>query len=357
MIASMRNLIDKAGGLYVIAEIGVNHEGDVDRAINLVELAFRGGANCAKFQTYTADELAIKESPAYWDTTKEPTNNQHDLFSKFRSFTQEDYGKIFSHCKALGLDFASTPFSTRALDMLVPMMPFVKIASADITNVPLIRAAGATRLPILLSTGASEIWEVAFALSELQKIGARDISIMHCVLNYPTRPENANLSMISSLRASFPGVTIGYSDHTEAMDNLPALELAHELGAEILEKHFTDDPLQEGNDHYHAMTSNQLLNFRKAVELRSTLRGNLNQKQSLVEENGARVNARRSIVSTRRLVPGEIITSDMLTCKRPGSGISPIHWDSIIGMRVLSEVEIDSQLEWDCLGAPVVRFQ
>lgn len=350
MVASMRNLIEKAGGLYVIAEIGVNHEGDIDRAINLVDLAYRGGANCAKFQTYTADELTIKKSPAYWDTTKEPINSQHELFSKFRSLTEEDYLTIASHCKALGLDFASTPFSTRALHMLSPIMPFVKVASADITNTPLIRAAGKTNLPIVLSTGASEIGEIAFALAELDKVGARDVTLMHCILNYPTSPENANLAMISSLRDSFPGRTIGYSDHTEANPNLLALQVAYELGAEVIEKHFTDNPLQEGNDHYHAMTSAQLASLRDSIRLIDELKGSAREKHSLSSEQISRTNARRSIVSARHLAQGELISAEMITCKRPGLGISPTHWDEIVGMKVLSEIEIDTALEWSMLG-------
>jgi sialic acid synthase SpsE len=354
MTKSMRSLIDDAGGVYVIAEIGVNHEGDLDRAISLVELAARGGANCAKFQTYTADELAVKESPAYWDTTKESTSSQHELFSKFRPFNQIEYETIAAHCRDLGLDFASTPFSARALGMLATMIPFVKIASADITNIPLLRAAAETALPILLSTGASDMWEITLALSELKKAGARDVSIMHCVLNYPTRPENANLAMISSLRASFPELIVGYSDHTEAVSNLPALEVAYELGAEIIEKHFTDNPSQPGNDHYHAMTFEQLMKFRQTIEIKRTLKGAATHKHSIPGESIARTNARRSIVSTRRLLPGEVITAEMLTCKRPGSGISPIHWDEVIGMTVVSEIEIDSPMKWHMIGTPQV---
>lgn len=354
MARSMRNLIDDAGGLYVIAEIGVNHEGDIDRAIGLVELAASGGANCAKFQTYTADELAVKDSPAYWDTTKESTVSQHELFSKFRPFTQVEYSKIASHCKGLGLDFASTPFSVGALGMLRPMIPFVKIASADITNIPLIRAAAKTALPIVLSTGASDMWEIALALSELERAGAEDVSIMHCVLNYPTRPENANLAMISSLRATFPELIVGYSDHTEAVSSLPALEVAYELGAEIIEKHFTDNPLEQGNDHYHAMTSDQLMKFRESIQMKSVLKGKATHKHSIPGESIARLNARRSIVPTRRLSPGELITPEMLACKRPGSGISPMHWDNIIGMRVLLEIEIDSPLQWHMLQSSEV---
>jgi sialic acid synthase SpsE len=168
---------------YVIAEIGVNHEGSMDLAKRLIDDAKAGGCHAAKFQTYKAAKLASRDSPAYWDTTKEPTTSQFALFSKYDRFGEKEYRDLAAHCAAVGIDFVSTPFHDEAIDFLDDLMPFFKIASADLTNSPLLRKVAAKRKPVLLSTGASTLGEIDEAIAELRAHGCTSIVLLHCVLN------------------------------------------------------------------------------------------------------------------------------------------------------------------------------
>ena len=238
---------------YVIAEIGVNHEGSLATAKLLIESAKRGGADAAKFQTYKAGLIASKFSPSYWDTSKEPTTSQYELFTKYDSFGEAEYKELAMHCKKHDIEFVSTPFDLGAVDMLNPLVRFFKIASADITNPPLLKKVAATGKPVILSTGASNIGEIDAALAILHSAGAKEICLMHCILNYPTRNENAHLGMLDDLRNRYPELLLGYSDHTLPNEQMTSLIAAHLLGAVVLEKHFTLDKTLPGNDHYHAM--------------------------------------------------------------------------------------------------------
>lgn len=226
---------------YIIAEIGVNHEGSIDAAINLIELAAKGGANAAKFQTYKASKLAIQNSPAYWDLNEESTKSQHELFSKYDKFDCADYERLAEVCKDNGVDFLSTPFDLESVDFLDPLVPFFKIASADITNIPLLRRVAAKGKPVIISTGASTIGEIASALNELNRHGSKEIALLHCVLNYPTPNERAYLGTIQDLKERFPNTVVGYSDHTVPDDSMFVVTTAISMGARIIEKHFTDD--------------------------------------------------------------------------------------------------------------------
>lgn len=335
---------------YIIAEIGVNHENSMDWALKLVELAKAAGANAAKFQSYKASSLASRHSPAYWDTSREPTPNQHALFSKYDLFGADDYRRIAAHCKAVGIDFLSTPFDLEAVDFLEELMPCYKIASADITNVPLLRKVAAKGKPVMLSTGASTLAEIDAALATLGHAGCNDIALLHCVLNYPTENQNASLRMIHGLKRCFPAKTIGYSDHTLPQHDLPALQVAYLSGALILEKHFTHDKKLPGNDHYHAMDHDDLKRFRNRLALIRELQGNDSIKRPLVSEVPAREHARRSIVVSRSLAAGTVLRAEHLICKRPAHGISPLHWDEVVGRRIVGDREEDHVLQWGDLA-------
>lgn len=344
-----KTLVENGSRPYVIAEIGVNHEGSLDIAQRLIELAAAGGADAAKFQSYKADTLASKDSPAYWDTTKEPTLSQHELFKKYDSFLPSDYELLSFHAKECGIDFLSTPFDDAAVDYLTPLVPFFKIASADITNVPLLRRVGRTHKPVLLSTGASTVDEVDFAISTLEGSGASEVVLLHCILNYPTENHNAHLRMITGLRHRYPDRLIGYSDHTIPDPKLTSLLTAWLLGAVVLEKHFTNDKTLPGNDHYHAMDKDDLRNFCRRVDEISNLLGDATDKAPIESEEIARLNARRSIVTARTLPIGHQLVAEDLTYKRPGTGVSPIHWDAVIGRSTSRELGEDHLLQWDDL--------
>ena len=333
---------------YVIAEIGVNHEGDLDLAKRLIDQAASGGAHAAKFQSYTASKLASRHSPAYWDMTQEPTESQYKLFQKYDSFGPGEYRELALHCREKGIHFLSTPFDLDAVEFLTPLVPAFKIASADITNVPLIRKTSATGKPLIISTGASTLPEIEFAVSQARQAGATTVSLLHCVLNYPTKPEDAQLGRIQLLMQSFPGCLIGYSDHVAPTAAMPALEMATILGSTIIEKHFTHDKKLPGNDHYHAMDQSDLAEFSaKLATYREMYGSGLYQVDS---ETSARLHARRSVVAACNIKAGEALTADNLTTKRPAHGISPVHWDELLGSIAIANIEEDQAISWDCLS-------
>jgi sialic acid synthase SpsE len=331
---------------YIMAEIGVNHGGSLELAHRLIRLAKQGGADAAKFQTYKAEKLASRHSPAYWDTRKEPTTSQFQLFQKFDAFGPDEYRQLAAWCREEGIDFVSTPFDLDAVAFLDPLVPFHKIASADVTNVPLLRAVAATGKPIVMSTGAATMGEVDSALHTLSAAGAVDIALLHCVLNYPTENHLAHLGMISGLRRAYPDRVIGYSDHTIPDEPMTSLTTAVILGATILEKHFTHDRTLQGNDHYHAMDVNDLSSVVARLELIQSLTGPDEHKRPLLSEEPARQHARRSIVVARAVKAGQVLSPDDLTCKRPGSGVSPQHWDEVIGLRAARDLAPDDVLQW-----------
>lgn len=339
-----------SGSAYIIAEIGVNHEGSMETAKRLIDEAKEGGADAAKFQTYKAGTIASKNSPAYWDTSKESTDSQFKLFQKYDGFGVEQYTELSRYCEKVGIEFASTPFDLDAVDMLDPLMSFFKIASADITNLPLLRKVASKAKPVILSTGASNLSEIELALAELKKYGANEICLMHCILNYPTEDKNANLAMLSSLNRCFPDVLLGYSDHTEPSEDMLAVIVAYLGGALVIEKHFTHDKTLPGNDHYHAMDRADLKKLRKLLNRIDLLRGSADYKFALGSEEPAIRNARRSIIAKHDLEPGHILGADDLICKRPGTGISPIHWDEIMGRKLAVAISEDEALCWSQLA-------
>ena len=342
-------LVTEESAPYIIAEIGVNHEGSLELAKRLVELAKAGGADAAKFQTYKAETLASRHSPAYWDLSKEPTTSQFKLFQKYDSFGPDEYRALALHCGEVGIDFVSTPFDHAAVELLEPLMPFFKIASADLTNTPLLRRVAGTGKPIVLSTGAATAEEVDWSVGILRDAGCRELSLLHCVLNYPTADENANLGMISALREDYPDLLIGYSDHTVPDNEMTALCTAYMLGARIIEKHFTHDKSLPGNHHYHAMDVDDLRRFRGFVSKMDAMIGSRDAVGYIQTEEISRLNARRSIVLDADVAAGSVLAEWMLTYKRPGTGVSPVYWDDVIGRKVVRDLERDHVLKWDDL--------
>jgi len=339
-----KNIIGKAYDPYIIAEVGVNHEGSMKLACQLIDHAAEAGAHAVKFQSYKADKLASKISPAYWDTSKEPTDSQFKLFKKYDAFEPNDYKLLAHHCKKKKIDFLSTPFDLDAVDYLEDLVPLFKIASADITNVPLLRKTARAGKPIVLSTGASSLAEIDFAVNTLKQCGCEDIVLLHCVLNYPTPIENAQLGMIKTLQRIFPECLIGYSDHVIPDKNLSSLEAALLLGAQVLEKHFTHDKTLPGNDHYHSMNQTDLMQFKKQVKKFKKMISNGNKDLSI--EEAARIHARRSIHVRGNIKKGELFTENNLIPKRPGHGVSPVHWDMVLGKKATRDLHEDHLLSW-----------
>lgn len=341
---------------FLIAEIGVNFYDiareeeitDMQAAKLMIDEAKKCGVDAVKFQSYKAETIASKNSPAYWDLSEEPTTSQFELFKKFDKFGAEEYRELAEYCREVGIMFLSTPFDFASVDYLDEFMDIYKISSSDLTNIPFIQYIASKNKPILLSTGASTLNEIKQAVKAIEEVSTVDIAIMHCVLSYPTAYEDANLLMIKDLAENFPDYEIGYSDHTKPDSNMVVLTTAYNYGATILEKHFTLDKSLQGNDHYHAMDPNDVLVFRNNVGFLSKINGKKN-KQPLICESSSRKQARRSIVAVRDIKQGETIARDDLTFKRPGTGIYPSEIDKVIGKTAKVDISEDALLDFDML--------
>lgn len=335
--------------VYLIAEAGVNHEGDITVAKEMVRQAALAGADAIKFQTYKAEKLAVKKSPAYWNTKKETSLSQYELFRKFDSFGEKEYIELATACREVNIDFLSTPFDIDAANFLNPLSDAFKIASADINNYPLLKHIAKFNKPIILSTGASTLGEIEEAVKTIKEQGNNLIALLHCILSYPTDYENANLNMIEHLLNTFPDRVIGYSDHTLPDPSMLVLTTAYMKGAKIIEKHFTLTKFKTGNDHYHAMNPDDIIKFNNNLKLLKQI-GGLYYKQPVDIESAAIQYARRSLVANKKIIKNTVITEDMLTWKRPGTGISPNFIDKVIGMISIKDIEEDEIIQWDFLS-------
>lgn len=341
---------------YLIAEMGVNFY-DTARVMGITPLeaaklyidrAAEAGIDCAKFQSYKANTIASKNSPSYWDTTKEPTQTQYELFLKFDHFGESEYRELCDYTHEKGMDFTSTPFDYASADYLEDMVDFYKISSSDLSNIPFIRHIGGKGKPVYMSVGAAYLSEVDEAIRALREGGCNDIAILHCVLSYPTAPDDANLNVIKTLKKTFPDVRVGFSDHVPPDDSMMTLAAAYMLGAEVIEKHYTLDKTLPGNDHYHAGEpqdfSKAIANFRWIDKILGRY-----EKTVLPCEEIPRREARRSLVLTRDMKAGDIIHKDDLMAKRPGTGIPPKFADAVIGRQIRRDAEEDTILTWEML--------
>ena len=341
---------------YFIAEIGVNFY-DTAKEMNIslldaaklyIDKAKEAGVDCAKFQSYKANTIVSKNSPAYWDTNEEPTSTQYELFLKHDKFGEEEYRELSNYAHSKGMDFTSTPFDYESADYLYDLVDFYKISSSDLSNLPFISYIGKKGKPVYLSTGASYLSEIDRAVMILKESGCKEIVLMHCMLSYPTNPMNANLNVIKTLKDIYPFATIGYSDHVAPDESMVVLSTAYIYGAEVIEKHFTLNKKLKGNDHYHAGDVND---FKRAIEncnMITKISGS-HQREVFDCEINSRREARRSLVLTRDMKTGEVIKKEDIIAKRPGTGISPDMEDIIIGRAVKKDLEEDTVLKWDMI--------
>jgi len=321
---------------FFIAEIGVNHCGSIDLAADLITLAKLAGANAVKFQTYKASTLAAVSSPSYWDLDSEPISSQRELFAKHECYDINFYEPLIELCKNLDIQFMTTCFDEELVDMFDPFLQQYKISSSDLTNFKLIDKICRKGKPVLLSCGASTLSEISATVDFISSYASVSLTLMHCVLNYPCHLSNANLSMISTLRSSFPTLPIGYSCHVPLPDALPCLTTAVALGATVIEKHFTASVLKKGNDHYHSITPDTLHLFRQ-------------QESDLVSSLGTSTpdlscqslsikNARRSLYYSSDLPLGHVLTYSDLVPLRPQSHISADQFFVLLGSKLLKPV-------------------
>jgi len=328
--------------VLIIAEAGVNHNGILENAFRLVDIAAEAGVDIVKFQTFRAENLVSRFTPKaeYQKVTTGSNESQLEMLKKLE-FSSEQFKLIKTYCEKKNVIFISTPFDLDSLALLEDLgMPFYKIPSGEITNIPFLIEIAKLKKPVILSTGMSTIEEIELAVNVLKEYGAGEITLLHCNTEYPTPMEDVNLRAMQTLRKRFD-VKIGYSDHTLGIE-VPIAAVA--LGAEVIEKHFTIDKTMEGPDHRASLSPE---------ELTSMVSGIRNIEKALGSENKAPTDseirnisaARKSIVAKTRIAAGEIFTEHNLTVKRPGHGVSPSKWFDVIGTVSKKNFEEDELIE------------
>ena len=318
--------------MYFIAEIGVNHEANLKKAFRCIKDAKDGGAQAVKLQCYKAEKLASKYAGAYWDKKEEKENSQLKLYKKFDKFNFEDYQKIINYCKKIKIDFIITPFDLDSINFFKNKVKYFKISSSDITNLPLIEKIEKTKKPVILSTGASNKSEIIKAHNILKK-KTKKIILLHCILNYPTSKNNANLNMIYDLKKI--NKNIGLSDHSIPRDSHKILVYSYVMGVRYIEKHFTISKHKKGNDHFHSFDKKDLKELFNNLKEAKAILGK-NKKNYLKSEIISRLNARRSIFYNNDLIKGSVIKKDDLIMLRPAIGESPFNYKKIIGKKLKS---------------------
>tara|TARA_Y100000816_G_scaffold292019_1_gene285442 strand:+ start:6744 stop:7793 length:1050 start_codon:yes stop_codon:yes gene_type:complete len=328
----------------IIAEAGVNHNCSLLMAEKLIKEAKKGGADIIKFQTYKAEKLVTKKSPRFWKWDKEikKRGSQYDSYSRLDKFGVEQYYKLVQMCKKYKIEFMSTPFDNEAVDMLYNLgMKGFKIASCDITNFPFLEVVAKRKMPILLSTGASNISEINDAVNIIKRFNNR-ISIMHCTLCYPTKPKDANLRALIDIKKNFKNNILGLSDHTLGV-NIASSSILY--GVRVIEKHFTyNKKLLKSADHPISIDTKELKLLRKNVDELINAVG-FEEKKVLQCENLTRKLARRSLVSSRIIRKGEKLNLLNITSKRPGTGISPKKFKMIVGKRAKRDIKEDKIID------------
>ena len=331
--------------VYVVAEAGVNHDGSLDKALRLVDVAVEVGADAVKFQIFRADELASAAAETAGYQRKCDRSSQREMLARLE-LTDDEFRRVRTHCAERGIEFLATPFGPRDIDRLMELeVNAIKIASTDLNNLPLLRLAAQAGLPLIVSTGAATEEEIRASVERLRQwdVGERLI-LLHCVSAYPTPLDAANLRAIGTLRRAF-GTVCGFSDHTtEAQTGAWAVA----AGASVLEKHFTLDRAAPGPDHAMSLDPPGLRQYISAVRATERALG-AGQLGLTTLEADVRTVARKSVVAARDLTTGTVLRPEMLTVKRPAGGIEPDQLDTLIGRQVASDVPRDTILTWDMI--------
>lgn len=353
---------------YIIAEAGVNHNGDMGMALELIEVAARAGANAIKFQTFKSEALINKqaEKADYQKQTSGADESQYAMLKRLE-LKPEDHHKLIAHCEKRGIQFLSTPFDPNSLDFLLRELelPMLKMASGEIINGPLLLAAAQSGKDLILSTGMSTLSEIEaalklvlfgylepsnatpdiahldtlFAQAEHQQLLRDKVSLLHCITEYPAPYPDVNLRAIDTLRELY-GLRIGFSDHTQGI-HIPIAAVAR--GAEIIEKHLTLDKTLPGPDHQASLEPDELQAMVKGIRDVEAALGN-GDKQPAASELKNRPIVRKSLVAARAIRQGEIFSADNLASKRPGSGISPMRYWEVLGQTASRDFAADEEI-------------
>ena len=329
--------------VFVIAEAGVNHNGNIEIAKQLIDAASEAGADAVKFQTFQADSLVCRtvKKAEYQLETTDRTETQYDMLKKLE-LTPQMHRELIEHCIKRNIMFLSTPFDLESIKLLSELgMQIYKIPSGEITNLPYLREIAKQQKKIILSTGMSSMDEVKAAVNVLKNNGTEDITLLHCNTQYPTPISDVNLLAMVKMREE-TGLPVGYSDHTQGIE-VPIAAAA--LGAEVIEKHFTLDKNMEGPDHKASLEPQELMQMVVGIrKIESALGSNIKQVSESEMTNVAIV--RKSIVAAANIKRGEKYTEKNITTKRPATGISPMLWDEIIGKTADRDYKVDEMIEF-----------
>jgi N,N'-diacetyllegionaminate synthase len=332
-------------GVFIIAEAGVNHNGSLDNAYKLVDIAAAARADAVKFQTWKTEDIITREAPKapYQLLTTGEGESQYDMLKKLE-LSFQDFANVKDYCDLRQILFLSTADEIASARFLNALVPLFKIGSAELTNLPFLREIAHFGKPVILSTGMGTMEEIGLAIQTLQKAGLSKgaITVLHCTTAYPTPCDEVNLLAMLAIRETFQ-VPVGYSDHTLGIE-IPMAAAA--LGASIIEKHFTLDRSMQGPDHALSL---------EAPELEAMVRGIRNVERALGSREkrpseSERINmpsVRKSIVAARKISRGDLLTEENLTVKRPGTGMSPALWDSVIGTKACRDFQENEMIVMD----------
>lgn len=314
----------------IIAEAGVNHNGRLDLALNLCDEARKAGADVIKFQTWNTDRIITETvSKAEYQIENCGSNESQYAMLKKLELSYDSFRKIKAYCDSIGIVFASTPDDVVDLNFLISIgVPFIKIGSGDIDNIPLLRESGKSHLPVILSSGMSSLGDVDRAVTELQKNGTDDLTILHCTTSYPCKAEDVNLGAMVTLKNAFH-LPVGYSDHTLGFS---AATAAVALGACVIEKHFTLDKNMPGPDHRASTEPKEFKQMVDSIRFIEKAMGNGIKTPTECEIQTSKVVSKR-IVANREIEAGEIFSDENLAIKRNGDGLHARYWDFVIGKK------------------------
>lgn len=332
------------GRVLIIAEAGVNHNGDLALAKRLIDAAAESGADLVKFQTFNADRLATRNARKadYQTRMTDSAETQHEMLRRLE-LTFEMHEELISYCKMRDIGFFSTGFDVESVDLLVSLgLDHFKIPSGEITNLPYLRHIGQFGKSVILSTGMATLGDIELAIDALEHSGTprESVTVLHCTTEYPTPMTDVNLRAMQSIHAAF-GVEIGYSDHTPGIEVAIA---AVALGATVIEKHFTLDRNLPGPDHKASLEPEELKAMVSAIRNIEVAMGD-GVKRLTPSEAGNKPIARKSLVASRAIKAGEVFSANNLTAKRPGTGISPMRWDEVIGHTAHRDFAADEMIE------------
>lgn len=330
-------------GVYIIAEAGVNHNGDINLAKKLVDIAKKAGCDCVKFQTFSADKIVTKKAKKAEYQVENTKNNdsQYEMLKKLE-LSYEEFKELKDYCDEINIDFLSTPFDEDAADLLEDIgVSAYKIPSGEITNKPLLQYVARKNKKMLVSTGMCTLEEVRKAIGWIEEVGNKDIVLFHCTSNYPAPFESVNMEAMLTIGAEFD-YPIGYSDHTKGIE-ISLMSVAY--GATVVEKHFTYDKNADGPDHKASLEPDELSCMVEAIRHIEVAKGN-GEKKPTQSEMSTREVARKSLVWSRDMSVGDVVKREDLCCKRPGTGIQPEDLEKIVGCKIMKACNEDGLVCW-----------